>query len=154
MSQLSGTTPHNQAGGDAHEGMSGSAHNGMSLSPHDGQVGDGSPWWSADGEWDPWRDPQAPTVLVSRQVTGPPPLEPLEPQSQAMGGELVRSLVVAMVSALLAGTLGGALGYVFAARGGFNLPLVGMSDDRPAELSNRAPESMAGVVRKVLPSLV
>ncbi|WP_018351539.1 trypsin-like peptidase domain-containing protein [Longispora albida] len=64
-------------------------------------------------------------------------------------------LTVAVVSALLAGALGGAFGYVFAARNGAGSgPLVGQVDNKPAPVTNRAPESLAATVKKVLPSLV
>jgi putative serine protease PepD len=63
--------------------------------------------------------------------------------------------VTAIVSALLAGTLGGTLGYVFAVLNGVGgSVLVGQVDSKPASATNRAPESLAGVAKKVLPSLV
>ena len=60
-------------------------------------------------------------------------------------------LVVSIVTALLAGALGGTLGYIFAGGGGggFGTPLGGNPP-----LAQRAPESVAGLAKKVLPSVV
>jgi putative serine protease PepD len=65
-------------------------------------------------------------------------------------------LLVSIISALLAGALGGTLGYVFALRGGGGGTLGGGTQlgGSPPEAAQRAPESVAGVVKKVLPSVV
>jgi putative serine protease PepD len=121
------------------------------LSP--GQAG-ASPWWS-DGANDPWRDPQAPAALV---VAAPVPAEAVEPPDftpHGRGVGLSHVLIISIVSALLAGALGGALGYVAAVRGGAagGSSLAGGGSGTPA-LAQRAPTSLAGVVRNVLPSVV
>jgi putative serine protease PepD len=59
--------------------------------------------------------------------------------------------LVAVVTALLAGGLGGALGYVVAARTGG--PAV-TGDGSAPPLAKRPPDSVAGVVKQVMPSLV
>jgi putative serine protease PepD len=59
---------------------------------------------------------------------------------------------VSIVTALLAGALGGTLGYVFAVRGG-GLPGSTLPGGTPP-LAQRPPESIAGLVKKVLPSVV
>ncbi|WP_373313826.1 trypsin-like peptidase domain-containing protein [Planosporangium flavigriseum] len=123
-----------------------------------GQVGSangaGSPWWS-DALSDPWRDPAAPAaVVVTPPVSGAPPLEPVAVRP----GEGVRPglrlvVLVSVITALLAGALGGTLGFVFASRGGLGSgPQLGGGN--PAPLTQRGPDSVAGVVKKVLPSVI
>jgi putative serine protease PepD len=116
-----------------------------------------SPWWS-DALADPWRDPYAPTavVLPMSPVEGGPQPEPvLDPDAPRRGlGPIV---LICVLTALLAGSLGGTLGYVFAARGGVGAGggtvLGAPSKDTPAG-AQRAPESLAGVAKRVLPSVV
>lgn len=126
---------------------------------------DGSPWrrdagqarevWWSDALSDPWRDPQASAVVYATPQPGVAPPVQLEtpPPPPRRGIGLV--LMVSVISAVLAGALGGTLGYVFALRGG-GTPLGGGSGlgGSPPEAANRAPESVAGVVKKVLPSVV
>jgi putative serine protease PepD len=128
-------------------------------------VTDGSPWrrdagqarevWWSDALADPWRDPQSSTVVYAQPAPGSTSSVQLEepPGPPRRGLGLV--LLVSVITALLAGALGGTLGYVFALRGG-GTPLGGgprLGADAP-ELAQRAPESIAGVVKKVLPSVV
>jgi putative serine protease PepD len=65
-------------------------------------------------------------------------------------------LSVAGVSALLAGALGGALGYVAASRNGAGggVALGSQSSAAPPALAQRPPDSLAGVVARVMPSVV
>lgn len=107
-------------------------------------------WWS-DALTDPWRDPSAPAVVVRTPEADPPPLEKVpEPGPGAQQG-VGLVLVVSIVTALLAGALGGTLGYVFAARGGGP---GGVQLGGEAPLAQRPPDSVAGLVKKVLPSVV
>jgi putative serine protease PepD len=94
-------------------------------------------------------------VVISPPAAGPP-LEPLvEPAGDAPRRGMGTVLIVAVVTALLAGALGGTLGYVFAARGGgVGGRVLGGGPTSPGPLTQRAPESLAGVVKKVLPSVV
>jgi putative serine protease PepD len=112
-------------------------------------------WWS-DALGDPWRDPYAPAVVVTSapsRATAPDLELPIEPQPGGRHG-LGLTLTVAIVTALLAGALGGTLGYIFAARGGgLGGTQLGGSASTPP-LAQRAPESVAGLVKKVLPSVV
>jgi putative serine protease PepD len=65
-------------------------------------------------------------------------------------------LLICLVTALLAGGLGGTLGYVFAVRGGAGAGTTALGappQDAPAAVQ-RAPESLAGVAKRVLPSVV
>ena len=117
----------------------------------------GSPWWS-DALSDPWRDPQAPAAVVVPTApvsTGPEPEPVVNPDTPRRS--LTPILVICLVTALLAGGLGGTLGYVFAVRGGVatggRTPLGASPQSAPAA-ANRAPESMAGVAKKLLPSVV
>jgi putative serine protease PepD len=112
----------------------------------------GSPWWS-DALSDPWRDPAAPAaVVVTSAATDAPPLEPAAPPAEGRRRGLGLVLLVSMITALLAGALGGTLGFVFASRGGMaSGPRLGGAG---APLTQRAPDSVAGVVKKVLPSVV
>jgi putative serine protease PepD len=115
----------------------------------------GSPWWS-DALADPWRDPSAPSaVVVTPQTSGAPPLEPPAtpvPDGPRRGLGLI--VLVSVITALLAGALGGTLGFVFASRSGVGGgPQLG-GGGGTAPLTQRAPDSLAGVVKKVLPSVV
>ncbi|WP_306216305.1 S1C family serine protease [Actinoplanes sp. RD1] len=120
------------------------------------QGGPGSPWWS-DALADPWRDPYAPSAVVvpsAPQSTGPEPEPVSDPRDRPR--QLTPVLLICLVTALLAGGLGGTLGYVFAARsgvGGGGTQLGGAPVAAPSA-AQRAPESNAGVVQKVAPSVV
>jgi putative serine protease PepD len=122
--------------------------------PADGQP---SPWWS-DALADPWRDPYAPAAVVVQsapQSSGPPPEPYADPDAPRRSYTPI--LLICLVTALLAGGLGGTLGYVFAVRGGVGSgggsSLGATPEDAPAA-ANRAPDSLAGVAKKVLPSVV
>jgi putative serine protease PepD len=120
-----------------------------------GQSAAGSPWWS-DALTDPWRDPYAPSAVVvptAPASTGPPPEPVVDPDAPRRS--LTPILLICLVTALLAGGLGGTLGYVFAARGGASTGT--RSTAQPATVpsaANRAPDSLAGVAKQVLPSVV
>ena len=120
-----------------------------------GQTRAGSPWWS-DALTDPWRDPYAPAAVVVPSAavsTGPPP-EPVE-DPDAPRRSLTPMLLICLVTALLAGGLGGTLGYVFAVRGGVGPgTTLGAQPATVPSAANRAPDSLAGVARKVLPSVI
>ncbi|MER7275649.1 trypsin-like peptidase domain-containing protein [Dactylosporangium sp. NPDC000244] len=108
-------------------------------------------WWS-DALADPWRDPDAPVVVVKPPADESPELEKPPPPSPGPRVGIGLVLVVSIVTALLAGALGGTLGYVFAMGGGG--ATLGSGQVGNAPLNNRAPESIAGLVKKVLPSVV
>ncbi len=114
----------------------------------------GSPWWT-DALHDPWRDPQARAAVTVPAVPADPgpPLEPLPEQPAGPGGRPTLRLVflVAVITALLAGGLGGALGYVVAARTGGP---AATGDGGTPPLAKRPPDSVAGLVKQVMPSLV
>jgi putative serine protease PepD len=112
----------------------------------------GSPWWS-DALSDPWRDPAAPAaVVVTPSTSDAPPLEPAAAPGQGARG-LGLVVMVSVITALLAGALGGTLGFVFASRSGVGHgPQLGGGN--PAPLTQRAPDSLAAVVKKVLPSVI
>jgi putative serine protease PepD len=95
-------------------------------------------------------------VIQSAPVsTGGAPEPVVDPNAPRRS--LAPILVICLVTALLAGGLGGTLGYVFAVRGGVGTggsrSLAGPAEDPPAAV-NRAPESQAGIAKKVLPSVV
>jgi putative serine protease PepD len=116
-----------------------------------------SPWWS-DALADPWRDPYAQTHVLMPPPPGGegPPLEPA-PDPDQPRRSLTPILLICVVTALLAGALGSTLTFVFAVRGGFanggGTPLGSTQSDPPAA-ANRAPDSLAGIVKKVQPSVV
>src|SRR5690349_3101384 len=115
----------------------------------------GSPWWS-DAMSDPWRDPYAPSAVVvptAAVSTGPPPEPVVDPAAPRRS--ITPVLLICLVTALLAGGLGGTLGFVFATRSGVGggtqfggTPLAAPS------AAQRAPDSLAGVAKQVLPSVV
>ena len=118
----------------------------------------GSPWWSTDALTDPWRDPYAPAAVVvpTAPVSGGPQPEPVV-DPHAPRRSLAPILAICLVTALLAGGLGGTLGYVFAVRGGVGNgggSALGPANETPPAAANRAPDSLAGVAKKVLPSVV
>jgi putative serine protease PepD len=117
----------------------------------------GSPWWS-DALADPWRDPYAPTHVVLPAAggsTGPAPEAVTDPDAPRRS--LTPVLLICLVTALLAGGLGGTLGFVFAVRGGLansGKTTLGAPQTEPSAAVNRAPDSLAGIVKKVQPSVV
>jgi putative serine protease PepD len=143
-------------GGGAYGGGAYGAQSYGSSAPPAG-LGAASPWWS-DALADPWRDPLAPAAVVIRPNDPGPPLEPFEPErSDAPRAGMRLVLLVSLVSALFAGALGGTLGYLFAVGGGFGGGRVLGATNAgrsPGPLTNRAPDSLAGLVKKVLPSVV
>ncbi|HET8659230.1 MAG TPA: trypsin-like peptidase domain-containing protein [Micromonosporaceae bacterium] len=114
-----------------------------------------SPWW-ADALADPWRDPSAPAAVVVPAAAYQGPVGPPEPEVPDLVPRrgLGMVLLVSVVSALLAGALGGALGYVFAERDGGPTVIGGTGQATTPQLAQRPPDSLAGVVQKVLPSVV
>jgi putative serine protease PepD len=112
-------------------------------------------WWS-DARHDPWRDPHAPSAVVIRS---PSASEPASMMSAAATGTgmptrlpLRQVLLISVVTALLAGALGGAIGYLAAGRA--TNRTLGGGDGSTAALATRPPDSLAGVVAKVQPSVV
>ncbi len=114
----------------------------------------GSPWWS-DALADPWRDPhmQATVVVPAAGAdAGPGPESVTDPDAAPRRG-LGPMFLISLLTALLAGGLGGALGYAFAVRGGpDNFTVLG-AGGVPAPVQ-RPPDSLAGVAKRVLPSVV
>jgi putative serine protease PepD len=106
---------------------------------------------------DPWRDPYAPSAVVvpaAPASTGPPPEPVVDPDAPRRS--IAPILLICLVTALLAGGLGGTLGFVFATRsgvGGSGTQLGGPPLAAPSA-AQRAPDSLAGVARQVLPSVV
>ena len=124
--------------------------------PEDGQVAHDRPpvappvsyWWS-DALNDPWRDPSTPTAVTTpAKADGPPPQVPWALSSKRawwLAG--VIGLVAAVVSGLLGGAIGIRLGEEDPAQA---RAVVGA---RPA-VPLPAPDSLAGVAKEVLPSVV
>jgi putative serine protease PepD len=117
----------------------------------------GSPWWS-DALHDPWRDPYAPAaVVVPTAPASPGPAPEPVANPDAPRRSLAPILLICLVTALLAGGLGGTLGYLFAVKGGVRTggnALGGAPAESPPAAANRAPDSLAGVAKAVLPSVV
>jgi len=65
---------------------------------------------------------------------------------------LLQVIMISLLAALLAGGLGGALGYLAAVRSGAGASVLGGGG--AGGLTNRPPDSLAGVVKNVLPSVV
>jgi putative serine protease PepD len=128
-------------------------------------VTDGSSWrshqdaWWSDALHDPWRDPASPAAVVVRAPSASaPPASASAPPAIAAAVEPRRGLglvfLVSLITALLAGSLGGTLGYVFAQRGGGHTTLGGGGNGSTGTAAQRAPDSLAAAVKKVLPSVV
>jgi putative serine protease PepD len=115
-----------------------------------------SPWWASNAPRDPWRDPGSQPAWIAPAPPAPPgppvPPQPAPPSRRGVGG----LLSVALIAALLAGTLGGALGFAAAARfvHGDTVTLGSTGPKGPPSLANRAPASVAGIVKRVQPSVV
>src|SRR5690606_28868219 len=120
----------------------------------------GPVWWSV-GHSDPCRDPSSPPQSV---VPAPgasqayPPLEPVADPDPADRPALVRVLPAVVITAVLvgvlAGVVGGALGYTYGARDRPSTVLGADPGSAPAAVAERPPDSLAGVVERVLPSVV
>jgi putative serine protease PepD len=109
------------------------------------------PWWS-DGSNDPWRDPSAQTVIVSRADPTPPPEHPAVDAPTVQPVRTARLVVmVALLSGLLAGALGGAIGFVAAVKRASPSVVIGAGSSAPPQ---RPPGSLAGLVARVMPSVV
>jgi putative serine protease PepD len=114
---------------------------------------DAAAWWS-DAAADPWRDPYAPAAIVVPAPAVASTVRPPDFSPRRSSASLSQVLLISVLAALLAGALGGALGYVAAVRGGAgNGNVLGGGSTAPA-LAQRAPTSLAGVVKTVLPSVV
>jgi putative serine protease PepD len=98
------------------------------------------------------RDPSAHTVIVSRGEADPPPSEPEPDPAPTPPAQTTRVLVlVAVISGLLAGSIGGALGYVAAVKRSSPSVVIGADSSAPPQ---RPTTSMAGIVSRVMPSVV
>ncbi len=126
---------------------------------------DGSSWrshqdaWWSDALHDPWRDPASPAAVVVRAPSTPAPPAPASPAAGVAAEPPRRGLglifLVSVLTALLAGSLGGTLGYVFAQHGGGHPALGGGGGNASTgTAAQRPPDSLAGAVKKVLPSVV
>ncbi|HKS99503.1 MAG TPA: trypsin-like peptidase domain-containing protein [Rugosimonospora sp.] len=121
------------------------------------RTGPESPWWS-DALTDPWRDPGAPSAVVIRSPGAVPPPAGTAVTVPIAGDVGRRGLglifLIVLVTALLAGGLGGTLGFVFAGGGSGRTVLGNGGGASAAPLAQRPPTSLAGVVARVLPSVV
>jgi S1-C subfamily serine protease len=138
-----------------------------------------SPWWKPDAIRDPWRDPASPSwlgrpaVLAAGQLSQLDPLEDAEideadlaasteeeelgePKSRRIrvGRFGLSAFVLGLVIALVAGTLGGGVGYWLFARAHGVLHNKDVSLSKLDTPANRPPNSIAGIVQRVGPSVV
>jgi putative serine protease PepD len=109
------------------------------------------PWWS-DALNDPWRNPDAHAVIMTTADVAPAPPEPPDiPTGPPRGLGLVA--VVSLIVGLLSGALGAAIGYTAATRRESPHAALGAGAGGPAA-PQRAPESLAALVARVMPSVV
>ncbi len=115
-------------------------------------VTDNSAWWSG-GSSDPWRDPYAAAAVIVPAPEPPAPVEPPDFSTRGRSATLTQVLLISVIAALLAGALGGALGYNVAVRRGGSGGTVLGGASTPGSVQ-RAPTSLAGVAKSVMPSVV
>ncbi len=110
-----------------------------------------SAWWAAGATSDPWRDPGAASAVV---IPAPEaaPVEAPDFTPKRRHATLGQALLISLLTAVLAGGLGGALGYLAAVRSGAGTAVLGSGG--VGGVTNRAPDSLAGVVKNVMPSVV
>jgi putative serine protease PepD len=109
------------------------------------------PWWS-DALNDPWRNPDSHAVIMTTSDAALPPPDPPDLRSgppRSLGLVAVVSLIVG----LLAGALGAAIGYTAATRREASHAALGVGSGAAAP-PQRAPESLAALVARVMPSVV
>ncbi|HEY1488323.1 MAG TPA: hypothetical protein VGF84_19600, partial [Micromonosporaceae bacterium] len=115
---------------------------------------DPAAFWS-DAASDPWRDPYAAAAIVVSAPAVADEVQPPDFTPRRRSASLGQVLLISVLAALLAGALGGALGYVAAVRGGVSgSTVLGGGGSSAPGLAQRAPTSLAGVVKAVLPSVV
>src|SRR5262249_51213405 len=122
--------------------------------PGPGTPGAAAGW--SDALADRWRDPASPAaVVITPAASGAPALESdaAAPDGGPRRG-LGLVLLVSVITALLAGALGGTLGFVFASRGNVGTGTRLGTGGTAAPLTPRPPNSLADVVRRVLPSWI
>ncbi|WP_026929406.1 S1C family serine protease [Glycomyces tenuis] len=109
-----------------------------------------SAWWNPEAPADPWRDPASHAVIETRPAPVAPPIEPLRPRpATAPRAGLGLVVAVSAVVALVAGTLGAAIG-IWATR----TDALGGTITGAQPQVDRAPDSVAGVVEGIMPSVV
>jgi len=113
-------------------------------------------WWNENASSDPWRNP---TSKANWVYPNPAPQSyvssPSSPMRTSGGGQVI---LLAMLIALVAGLVGGGVGYGISSgldddSDGRSSSLGASNGDTPI-LAKRPPESVAGVVEKVQPSVV
>ncbi|WP_184841156.1 S1C family serine protease [Allocatelliglobosispora scoriae] len=117
-----------------------------------GNERDGAHWWS-DAANDPWRDPESPATMYAV------PAAPGQPAPEQLPGpayprkRLVALVALAGVMTLTAGALGAAIGIGLSSPAEQRENLLGATHMAPA-IAQRAPDSYAAVIGRVLPSVV
>ncbi len=111
-----------------------------------------APWWS-DALNDPWRNPAAHAVVVSRTAPVAPPVDPAPELDTNAGAGLRLVVMVAVIAGLLAGALGGAIGFLAATKNQSPGVVLG-GNPQAAPPEARPPDSMPAVVARVMPSVV
>jgi putative serine protease PepD len=110
------------------------------------------PWWS-DALNDPWRNPDTHAVIMTTSDATPPPADPTPDIPLGPPRSLGLVAVVSLIVGLLAGGLGAAIGYTAATRRENPQAALG-ANARAAAPPQRAPESLAALVARVMPSVV
>ncbi|WP_100446457.1 S1C family serine protease [Glycomyces xiaoerkulensis] len=119
--------------------------------PHHPQGGrPGSAWWNPGAPDDPWRDPSSHAVVHARPMHPGPAPEPLPPRPRPAGRPGLGIVVaVSAIVALIAGTLGSAIGIWATRTDSFGGTITGADPQ-----TQRDPDSVAGVVDGIMPSVV
>jgi S1-C subfamily serine protease len=118
------------------------------------------PWWKPDAATDPWRDPQAPSVLGAPAVydeetqEGPVVRDARGRRKLRLGDLSVRLSALALLAVLLVGAIGGGVGY-FLTRTAAEAPLhrsTTLSQASPG--ITRQPGSVSDIANRVTPAVV
>jgi S1-C subfamily serine protease len=119
------------------------------------------PWWKADAQSDPWRDPQSPSALGAPAVydeeeqEGPLVVDAKGRKKVRLRNLSVRLSALVLLAVLVVGALGGGVGYLLT-REAAETPLLheGTQLNQTDQGVTRAPGSVSDIASRVMPVVV